>query len=232
MSELTDILDRFNRKERNFLIRNAVGHSPREAPTLNDAFRNRIGAALGGLDIPADVWWATDYHLNWIAGALVRWRYGEKTIGAVQNNLLAESGRRLVEPSQEDADLLMVFDSTLILVEVKAFGYFSNKQINSKLARWRLLKTLSELLGTNVTFHFLLMSPVKPEGLIPPPNDLLPGVSEWPHAKLNVHSPLQKLNVSGRRQGAGAPPVDSKTWFIVSVPGGADEEDDEFGEPN
>jgi hypothetical protein len=232
VSELTDILDRFNRKERNLLIRDALGHSSGEALTLNDAFRNRIGTALGGLEIPKDAWWATDYHLNWIAGALVLWRCGEKTIGSAQINLSADSARRLVERTQEDVDFLIVFDTTMILVEVKAFGYFSNKQIDSKLDRWRLLKRRSELLGSNVTFHFMLMSRAKPTRLSPPPNDLLPGMSEWPHAVLKVHSPLQKLKVSGWRPGTGAPPADTKTWFIVPVPGGADDaEDDEFGEP-
>ncbi len=228
VSELTDILDRFNRKERNLLIRDALGHSPSEALSLNDTFRNRIGAALGGIEIPKDAWWATDYHLNWIAGALVLWRYGEEAIGSAQIDLSTDSARRLVERSQEDVDFLIVFDTIIILVEVKAFGYFSNKQIDSKLDRWRLLKRQSELPGSNVTFHFMLMSRAKPTRLNPPPNDLLPGMSEWPHAVLNVHSPLQKLKVSGRKPGTGAPLADTKTWFIVPVPGGAD--DDEYGE--
>jgi hypothetical protein len=146
VSELTDILDRFNRKERNLLIRNALGHSPSEALSLNGAFRNRIGAALNGLEIPKDAWWATDYHLNWIAGALVLWRHGEEAIGSAQVNPSADLARRLVERSQEDVDFLIVFDTTMILVEVKAFGYFANKQIDSKLNRWRLLKRQSELL--------------------------------------------------------------------------------------
>jgi hypothetical protein len=227
VSELTDILDQFNRKERNLLIRDALGHSSSQALSLDEAFRNRIGAALGGLQIPKDAWWATDYHLNWIAGALVLRRYGEEAIGSAQIDISVDSPRRLVERSQEDVDLLIAFDTTMILVEVKAFGYFSNKQIDSKLDRWRLLKRQSELPGSNVIFHFMLMSRAKPTRLNPPPNDLLSGMREWPHAVLNVHSPLQKLKVSGRKLGAGAPPTDAKTWFIVPVSGGVDEDEDE-----
>jgi hypothetical protein len=141
--------------------------------------------------------------------------------------------RWLVKRSQEDVDLLIVFDTTLILVEVKAFGYFTNKQIDSKMHRWCLLKKHLELQGAEVTFHFMLMSRTKPSGLNPPPNELLPGVSEWPHAVLNVRSPLPNLKVTGRKPGAGAPPADPKTWFIVPVPHGADDdEDDELVEPN
>ncbi len=235
MSELTDILDRFNRKERNLLVRDALGHSPSKALSLDHNFRKRIGTELGGLEIPNDAWWATDYHLNWIAGALALWRRGEQAIGTAQINLLSENPvRYLVERSQEDADLLIAFDTTLILVEVKAFGYFTNKQIDSKLQRWHLLKRQSELPGFKVTFRFILMSRTKPNGLHPPPDDLLPGMTKWPHAELNVKSPMRKLKVTGRKPGAGAPPADPRTWFIVPVSGGAagDEDDDELVEPN
>ncbi len=231
MSELIDSLDRFNRKERNLLIRDALGHSPSKTLSLNDNFRQRIGTALNGLEIPKDAWWATDYHLNWIAGALALWRNGEQAIGTTQINDLAEDGmRRLVEPSQEDADLLIAFDTTLILVEVKAFGYFTNKQIDSKIHRWRLLTRQAQVPGSNVTFRFMLMSRTRPTGLRPPPDDLLPGIGEWPHAVLNVNSSSQKLRVTGRRASAGAPQADPKTWFIVPVPHD-DDDDDELAEP-
>lgn len=217
MSELTDILDRFNRKERNLLIRDASEHSSSKALLLNDSFRKRIGAALG-FEIPDDAWWATDYHLNWIVGALAVYCYGKQAIGTAQINLQSENPVRwLVERTQEDVDLLIVIDTTLILVEVKAFGYFTNKQIDSKTRRWLLLKRQSELSGSKVTFRFMLMSRTKPTGLHPPPSDLLQGTSEWPHAVLDVDSPLLKLKVTGRKPGAGAPPADPKTWFIVPV---------------
>lgn len=231
MSELTDILDRFNRKERNLLIRDALGHSLDKPLLLNDDFRQRIGTALGGLEIPKDAWWATDYHLSWIAGALSVWRGGEQAIGTAQSNAQSKDppGRWLIERNQEDADLLIAFDTTLILVEVKAFGYFTNKQINSKLKRWCLLKAQSDLPGTETNFHFMLMSRTKPIGLDPPPADLLRGASEWPHAKLNVLAPLGKLKVTGKKPGIGAPAPNTETWFVVPVPPD-DDEDDEDGE--
>lgn len=234
MSELTDILDRFNCKERNLLIRDALGHSPSKPLLLDDDFLQRLGIALGDLKIPKDAWWATDYHLNWIAGALSLWRCGEPAIGTAQMNPHSEgsSARWLVERSQEDVDLLIAFDTTLILVEVKAFGYFTNKQIGSKLNRWRLLKKQSELPLPGVTFHFMLMSRTKPIGLQLPPNDLLRGASEWPHATLKLHAPSQKLKVTGKKPGAGAPTPDAETWFVVPVHHGTDDdEDNEFVGP-
>jgi hypothetical protein len=233
VSELTDILDRFNRKERNLLIRDALGHPPSQALLMNDDFQERIGAALGGLEIPKDAWWTTDYHLNWIVAALALWRCGKQLIGAAQINHSSEDPVRwLVERSQEDADFLIVFDTTLILIEVKAFGYFTNKQIDSKAQRWRLLKRQSDLSGSKVVFHFMLMSQTKPIGLHPPPNDLLPGMNEWPHAMLNIHLRLRKLKVTGRKPGAGEPPADPQTWFIVPVtPDASDDEDDELVAP-
>lgn len=231
MSELTEILDRFNRKERNLLIRDALGHSLDKPLLLNDGFRERVGTALGGLEIPKDAWWATDYHLNWIAGALSVWRGGEQAIGAEQKNAQSEDppGRWLIERNQEDADLLIAFDTTLILVEVKAFGGFTNKQIGSKIHRWRLLVSQLKLEKRDMAFHFVLMSRIKPNRLDPPPTDLLRGASEWPHAKLNVLAPLEKLKVTGKKPGIGAPTPNRETWFIVPVPPD-DDEDDEGGE--
>lgn len=233
MSELTEILDRFNRKERNLLIRDALGHSLDKPLLLDDDFRQRVGKALGGLEIPKDAWWATDYHLNWIAGALSVWRGGEQAIGTEQTNAQSKEapGRWLIERNQEDADLLIAFDTTLILVEVKAFGCFTNKQINSKLKRWRLLKEQSDLSGIETDFHFMLMSRIKPIDLDSPPKDLLRDASEWPHATLRVDAPLEKLKVTGRNPGTSVP-AGAETWFVVRVhPGGDDDGDDELVEP-
>ena len=52
--KLTDALAAFNRKERYWLIRNALGPG---AETLGADFRRRLGDAIG-LTIPDDAWWA------------------------------------------------------------------------------------------------------------------------------------------------------------------------------
>lgn len=222
MAPLTDCLERFNRKERNLLIRDALALSPGKPPSLSVGFRERIGEALD-CRVPDNAWWATDYHLNWIAGALTLLRMGENAINGAQANLLAENGTRyLIERNQEDADLLIAFDTTLILIEVKAFGWFSNKQIDSKVCRWLLLKQLGE--QSHVAFHFMLMSRTKPTGLKEPPKTLLPGRTEWPHAELKL--PTERLKVTGKSS-ARTGPADPRSWFIERVSLGSDGGDED-----
>ena len=73
MRSLVKALERFNRKERNLLVRAATGN--RESPLqLSLDFRERIAAALGLREgIPADAWWATDYHIAWLAAVIDSW---------------------------------------------------------------------------------------------------------------------------------------------------------------
>ena len=73
MNKLADVLKRFNRKERNLLVRAVLGDE--EKPLLlSDQFRKDISNKLNKLgmeiEIQPDAWWATDYHINWLAGAL------------------------------------------------------------------------------------------------------------------------------------------------------------------
>lgn len=216
MSRLTDVLDRFNRKERNLLIRDILGHSVEQALPITASFRKRVGKALG-IEVPADAWWATDYHLNWIAAAVAVLRDGEQPSYDKRDNL-QEGTRRLIERSQEDADLLIAFDQTLILVEVKAFGTFTNKQINSKVQRWRLLKQFCNAgpEKDGLTLHFMLMSRTEPTKLDPSPNDFLPS-RKWPHAELIVPAASDKLVVTGKKRGPESPAVEDKFWYVARI---------------
>jgi len=66
-----DTLERFNRKERNLLIRTVLGHSQAEPLLLSKTFCNQLTGALGLPETkPTDVRWWTDYHLNWLVAAL------------------------------------------------------------------------------------------------------------------------------------------------------------------
>jgi len=44
---------------------------------LSEEFRTTVAHALQLPPIPSDVWWATDYHIAWLADALAV--YGVKT---------------------------------------------------------------------------------------------------------------------------------------------------------
>ena len=69
MTELADLLKRFNRKERNLLVRAVLGDKD-DPLKLIPTFCKDIESKLQIKEIQPDAWWATDYHINWLAGAL------------------------------------------------------------------------------------------------------------------------------------------------------------------
>lgn len=155
---LVEALRQFNRKERYWLIRNALGPSSGQ---LGEDFRYSIGA-LSGIRVPEDAWWAMDYHLDWLVGALALRRDGQMNGDARLNSAA------LVQGNQEDIDLVVAFDNTLILIEAKGDTSWSNTQLNSKLSRLEII--LSEA-GTApssplpLSVYFVLMSPDESKGL-------------------------------------------------------------------
>jgi hypothetical protein len=167
--ELHAILQRFNRKERNLLFRAALGA---ENMRLGQAFRANVARAIGIEAIPADAWWATDFHLNWIAAALAIYCEGEVTLGRFRTNPRepADDGRRLIEGNQEDVDLLIATRDHLIMIEAKGYEAWSNSQLDSKLRRLALLRAEYERLAKtssrpNLKLHLLLVSPTQPKNL-------------------------------------------------------------------
>ena len=65
-----------------------------------------------------------------------------------------------MEGNLEDVDLVIAADQTLILIEAKAYGIFTDKQIASKVARLNLLYDFYTKLQSNaaqqIRFYFLL----------------------------------------------------------------------------
>lgn len=74
-----------------------------------------------------------------------------------------------MEGNLEDVDLVIAADQTLILIEAKAYGIFTDKQIASKVARLNLLYDFYTKLQSNaaqqIRFYFLLQGPTNPEHL-------------------------------------------------------------------
>ena len=184
MSDLIEILESFNRKERYFLIAQALGKPKFE---LAPDFRKELGAAIC-VDIPEDpakVFVAMDYHLNWIHASLVLARHST-TITRMQH---LKNGA--IEKNQEDVDLLVAFHSgdkfRLVLVEAKAFdaeGYasWSNSQMESKVNRLRLIFDDKGDKYKDVVPHYCLTSHNKPRRL---------NLSSWPEwMKPNEGCPL------------------------------------------
>lgn len=157
---IVEALRQFNRKERYWLIRNALGPSSGQ---LGEDFRNAIGALLG-IQIPEDAWWAMDYHLDWLVGALALERGKQKVGDALPNpdTSVNKEPVALVQGNQEDIDLVVAFGNTLILIEAKGDTSWSNTQLKSKVRRLEVIlgpTGTAESTLSRMSVRFILMSP-------------------------------------------------------------------------
>ena len=159
-----DALMKFNRKERYWLIRSALGEASK---ALDPHFLDRLQAL--GITVPRDAWWAMDYHFDRLAGALHLYRSAGEA-DAVQSN---EEGA--VKGNQEDLDLIIAFDNTLVLIEAKGDSSWDGSQLGSKRLRLQAcFGEVPERLGLQVFFVF--MSTGAP-----------PAVADWPAWTLDPH---------------------------------------------
>ena len=154
---LSEALASFNRKERYWLIRNVLGTKAEE---LDEGFRNRLGATLG-INIPQAAWWAMDYHLNWLVGALHRYCH-QDAVTRVQTN---DAAQELVQGNQEDIDLIIAFDRTLIFVEAKGDTSWLSGQMSSKAVRLNALFDRFDIDACGLQVHLVLTSPKPAPGL-------------------------------------------------------------------
>lgn len=129
MAGLIELLERFNRKERFFLIGQALGN---EDFRLSEDFRRKLGCEIG-VEIPCDAFAAMDYHLDAVAGSLWKYRNPEH-----QMTKDFPKRDRMVTGTQQDIDLLIAFkekDSDVRhLVFLEAKGYESNN--SDGYTRW------------------------------------------------------------------------------------------------
>jgi hypothetical protein len=207
VTQLAVALERFNRKERNLLIRAALGHQE-TALKLSAGFREHVASALGIASLPEDAWWATDYHIDWLAGALATYLADAPVLRSSRANPVDNATqRRLVEGNQEDIDLLIAAGQDLIMVEAKAYGAWSNAQMASKLARLNLLQAYyAQIVRPEerpIRFHILLTSPMRPQKLAisPPawsgPGPELPWSNHWRVGRHKTGPSLQESESAG-----------------------------------
>ena len=157
MPNLLEVLESFNRKERFFLVKHALGSFQ-----LSDDFRAELKRKIG-VEIPQCAFAAMDYHLDWLVAALYVNERGD------DKRVFCNPQQRIVEGNQEDIDLLVAFKDGekhhLVLVEAKGVGSWDNKQMLSKANR------LGEIFGAEgkcfagVEPHFILVSPNLPQKL-------------------------------------------------------------------
>ena len=124
---LIELLESFNRKERFFLISQAVGEFQ-----LDDDFRRELGKAIN-VDVPHDAFTAMDYHLDWLTAALSAYECGD--VGRIFDNPL----QQVIKGNQEDTDLLVAFEGSgdrhVVLIEAKGATGWTNAQMQSKASR-------------------------------------------------------------------------------------------------
>lgn len=155
MSNIVDILKSYDRKERAWLVRNALG-----GPPLDSAYLERVKAKLVlESEFGEDIWWSVDYHIDWLFAAAHVYRNDGFPHPPVSTPVGNENS--LLKHTIQDFDLIIADKSRIVLVEAKAFGSWRNDQIQSKVARlkqWNPSGIINGLAGKEVTLHLLLTS--------------------------------------------------------------------------
>ena len=225
MDPLADILERFNRKERNLLIRDILGCRDKPLPLAKD-FCQRLANASGiDPELLESAWWATDFHFDWLAGALLTFMKGEILVRQ-------ENDQKLVMGNQEDIDLVVVAHDPsaatphqLILIEAKAYGYFTNQQWESKVTRLERLYAFYKGLELDpdrrIQFHYVLYSMTKPTRLNPKPLPWKPQDGKEPvpiqHIELKLAFPMSSILAVARCNEAEEPDAKGAFWKCIKL---------------
>jgi hypothetical protein len=220
MNSLANALERFNRKERNLLIRDILG-CPGETLPLASDFCKRLAKAVGiSKEFLHSAWWATDFHFDWLAGALLTFMKGE-TLSPRDND------SKLVMGNQEDLDLVVVAHVPsgetphhLILIEAKTHGHFTTRQYLSKVSRierlYAFYRELEKESPHKISFHYVLYSPTKPIKLVPMLLPWQPNVETVPeHIKLTL--PRSSILSVTRCNDKGVPDIEGHHWRCINL---------------
>ena len=171
MTDLIEILESFNRKERFFLVAQALGCSNSGEPafSLSGSFREELNKIIEPTAIPEEpamVFVAMDYHLDWLQAALILAHTSQD-----EKSKFCNEGKegQVIEGTQRDVDLLVAFKDGetfhLILVEAKAYSDWTNDQLSSKAARLRTIFGEDGKKWNDVQPYFCVMSPKESERL-------------------------------------------------------------------
>ena len=149
---LVEALKLFNRKERFWLIQEALGCSklkPQHRIPLHSHFRTKLDKELS-IKVPPDAWWAMDYHFDWIYAALHVLKTG---LTEDERPILANRNPQFIMGNQQDCDLIVAFEKTLIVIEAKT-GVSDKSQLVEKFERWESLLPKMEEQGLASVFIY------------------------------------------------------------------------------
>ena len=226
MTTLAQVLARFNRTEPDLLVRDALGHWDTPLP-LSEDFRKRVAKTADLKNsVPKDAWWAAEYPLNCLAGALYLYVEDAAVVDATESDnlfpkLSPQDQRSILEPGREDVDFIIAFDETLVFLEAKAYTSYSTRQMKSKLARLHLLyafySRLPHACQRPIDFHLLITSP-RPPGRLQvewPPWACKGDRPPWMKLKL---SPSQDVLRVTRCNEQGVSMKTGDRWRVTSKP--------------
>ena len=211
MTDLIKLLEQFNRKERFFLIGQALGN---ERFQLSKDFRERLGSKLG-IKIPCDAFAWMDYHLDWVAASVTAFHRG-----SVDDPL--PNPNEIVTGTQQDIDFLIAFREKeeevhhLVFLEAKGYDSWSNDQMESKAER---LEKIFGQHGTNhprVKPYFCLMSRSRPQKLKAECWPSWMGQAGTPHW-LKLWGPSDRRRVTRYDHDKGKPSKEGKFFKIVKA---------------
>jgi hypothetical protein len=187
MNSLIELIRRFNRKERNWLIRDAFGQG---SESLCDGFKRRIAEQVNRNDPEfawqEPFWWGADYHLDWLVAALTCWAESR----LIPPHDVRPNSAKLISGSQQDVDFLIATNNRLILIEAKGVGDWYGRDFKEKINRLKNIST--HLLDEDgriagLRLHFLLCSPGKAPRI---------NVLDWPKWMRDGENPrFVELNV-------------------------------------
>lgn len=205
---LVSYLESFNRKERFFLVGRALGNPDFR---LCDEFRGALERGFE-LAIPPSAFVAMDYHLDWLYGALASW------MSRAEGKTIHPNGDGLIEANQEDADLIVAYDTDvgthILLLEAKGYTGWTNQQMTSKATRLRAIFGADGKAFPGVLPHLGLVSPREQRRLDVqswPPWMAPGGTSVW------IELPLPKVRRRVQRCDAkGVVTADGEFFEVVS----------------
>ncbi|MDD9301398.1 MAG: hypothetical protein HUK40_03250 [Desulfobacter sp.] len=166
-----DLLKKFNRKERFYLIGMALG---KKDFSLSEKFILELQKAFpnNGIDFSNPLFSAMDYHIDWIYASLFLSSKSpnvKKYIGDIAL-YSRDIDKQLITGTQQDIDFISVFSdktnperSHLIMLEAKGATGWTNDQLQSKAQRLRaIFNNDGKKYHDIVQPHFAILSPKKP----------------------------------------------------------------------
>jgi len=182
----------FNRKERYWLLKNALGYNL----PIDENFHKKVLSAVGlrSDKKPNDVWWAIDYHFDWIAGAIRLYgsiRSGDGVSHSIDKpESIAHANNKVVTGTQQDVDLILAFDETIILIEAKGVTGWNKKQLKNKIERFETLKYFASQKKYGLSKLEIKMLLISPGARLPKPS-----CYDLPHIELKLNGEIGSISV-------------------------------------